>query len=271
MAEHDLNAVAFPRLDDAQLTALGRCPHMTRKHFREGEKLFEDCQLDSSIFVVLSGKVEIVDVSGERPNTIVVHERGQITGEVGQLTGRPTLVVAVARGDCEVYEVSPTALRALLNQCPDIGNVILQAFITQRQMLRESGTFTGLQVIGAYSSRDTFRIRDFLDKNGVPYTWVDTEANPQVNQLLQRFGVTESETPVVGWGNKLILRNPSNRQLADATGLPPSPGAEGIRPGDRWGRTGGTGRRRLRLVGRARHGGPGARRTGRSGRPEYAD
>src|SRR5207249_4378545 len=34
-------------------------------------------------------------------------------------------------------------------------------------------------------------------------------------QLLKRFGVTESDTPVVACGSMLLLRNPSNRELAD--------------------------------------------------------
>jgi hypothetical protein len=29
MAEHDLRAVAFPKLDEAQMAALGRCPLAT--------------------------------------------------------------------------------------------------------------------------------------------------------------------------------------------------------------------------------------------------
>ena len=58
---------------------------------------------------------------------------------MAQLTGSPAVVSAVARGDCEVYEVSPDALRQLLNHHPDLGDIILQAFIARRQLLRESG------------------------------------------------------------------------------------------------------------------------------------
>ena len=31
--------------------------------------------------------------------------------------------------------------------------------------------------------------------------------------------MTEADTPVVAWGRKLLLRNPSNRELAEALGL----------------------------------------------------
>ena len=95
----------------------------------------------------------------------------------------------------------------------------MQAFIARRQLLLGSGSFTGLRVIGSRYSRDTFRVRDFLAKNRVPFTWLDLEADPQVQELLKQFGLAEADTPVVAWGRKLLLRNPSNRELAEALGL----------------------------------------------------
>src|SRR5207237_1069977 len=92
-------------------------------------------------------------------------------------------------------------------------------FLARRQLLRVSGTFTGLRVIGSRHSPDTFRVRDFLAKNRVPFTWLDLEDNPEVDKLLKQFGLTEADTPVVAWGRKLLLRNPSNRQVAEAFGL----------------------------------------------------
>ena len=135
------------------------------------------------------------------------------------MTGSPSLVEAIARRDSEVYELSPDAFRQLLNHHPGIGDVVLQAFIARRQLLREPGNFTGLRVIGSRYSQDTFRIREFLAKNLAPFTWLDLEANPDVNALLKRLGLGEADTPVVALGRKLLLRNPSNRELADALGL----------------------------------------------------
>src|SRR6266850_5648118 len=219
MAENDLRAIAFPKLDEAQLASLERCSLTVLKRYRDGEKLFEAGQRDWNFYVVRSGEVEIVDESGETPKVVTVHQPGEFTGEVGQLTGGPSLVTAIARGDCEVYEVSPAAFRQLLDHNPQLGDIILQAFIARRQLLRELGDFTGLRVIGSRYSQDTFRIRDFLAKNRVLFTWLDLEADPQVNQLLKQFGFTEADTPVVAWGRKLILHNPLNRELAEALGL----------------------------------------------------
>ncbi|HYQ85284.1 MAG TPA: FAD-dependent oxidoreductase, partial [Rubrobacter sp.] len=78
---------------------------------------------------------------------------------------------------------------------------------------------TSLHVIGSRDSRDTFRVRDFLAKNRIPFTSLDLEAGPQVKPVLEQLRVTEVDTPVVAWGRKLLLRNPTNRQLAEALGL----------------------------------------------------
>ena len=144
---------------------------------------------------------------------------GEFTGDVAHLTGRPAVVSAVARSDCEVYEISTEGLRNILNQSPELGDIILQAFIARRQLLRECKDFTGLRVIGSRYSRDTFRVRDFLSKNRVLFTWLDLETEPQVKDLLRRLGLSEADTPVVAWGQKLLMRNPSNRELAEALGI----------------------------------------------------
>ncbi len=219
MAESDLRAVAFPKLDDEQMNALAHCAGAALKRYRDGEKLFEASQANFNFYVVKSGQVAIVDDSEEPPKTITIHGPGEFTGEVAQLTGGPAVVSAVARGDCEVYELSLDTLRKILNLHPNLGDVILQAFLARRQLLCESGQFTGLRVIGSRFSQATFRIRDFLAKNHVPFTWLDLEADPHVKQMLQQLGVSEADTPVVAWGRKLLLRNPSDRDLAEALGL----------------------------------------------------
>jgi thioredoxin reductase (NADPH) len=219
MAEHDLQSIAFPTLDEAQITRLSGCTAAASRSYRDGQTLFAVGDQDMKFFVVTSGEVEIVDSSGDERKTVTVHRQGDFTGDVSHLTGARAVVSAIARGPCEVIEVPGDALRRLLNQCPDLSDIILQAFIARRQLLRQSPDFTGLRVIGSRYSQDTFRVRDFLAKNRVLFTWVDLETDPQVDRLLKQFGMTEADTPVVACGQRLMLRNPSNRQLADATGI----------------------------------------------------
>jgi thioredoxin reductase (NADPH) len=219
MATQDLNAIAFPRLSDEQITKLGRYAGAPTKKFRTGQALFRCGDRDSKFFVIKSGELEVVDESGETPKTIRVIGPGEFTGDVGHLTGSPKVVSGIARSDCEVYEISEDALRQVLNQDPQLSDLILQAFIARRQLMRESGDFTGLRVIGSRYSKDTFRIREFLARNRVLFTWLDLEGDPAVSQVLQQFGVTEADTPIVACAHCVLLRNPSNRDLAEAIGI----------------------------------------------------
>src|SRR5213082_3246306 len=184
-----------------------------------GDALFRAGDRDAMFFVIKSGELEIIDVTGDQPKTIRVQGPGEFTGDVGHLTGSPKVVNAITRSDCEVYEMSEAELRKILNQDPQLGDVILQAFIARRQLMRESPEFTGLRVIGSRYSRDTFRVRDFLAKNRVLFTWLDWEGDPAVKAVLQQFGVTEADTPIVACAHCLVLRNPSNRELAEKIGI----------------------------------------------------
>src|SRR3954451_22726330 len=110
MFDQDLRSAAFPKLDGGRMAALGRCPLTTTRRHGDGEKLFEAGDRDLSFDVIKSGSVEILDESGEQPRSIVVLGPGEFTGDVSQLTGGPAIVTGIARGDTEVYEVSPAAL-----------------------------------------------------------------------------------------------------------------------------------------------------------------
>src|SRR6266481_1953880 len=219
MSENNLRSVAFPTLNEAQINQLASCTDAEAKLYRDGETLFSVGEVNLKFFIVKSGEIEIMDYSGDEPKSVVIHRQGGFTGDVSHLTGLPAVVSGIAKGDCEVYEITGDALRRALNQCPSISDIILQAFIARRQLLRESANFTGLRVIGSRYSPDTFRVRDFLSKNRVLFTWVDVETEPNVDKLLKQFGVTESDTPVVACARMLLLRNPTNRDLAEEIGI----------------------------------------------------
>ena len=219
MVEHTLHSIAFPVLDEAQIAQVANCTTIVPKHHRDGDTLIAVGDRDLKFFIVKSGEIEIIDYSGDEPKTLTVHGKGEFTGDISHLTGTPAIFSAIARGDSEVFEISGEALRHVLNQCPGLSDIILQAFIARRQLLRDSPNFIGLRVIGSRYSPDTFRVRDFLARNRVLFTWVDLETDPQVDRMLKEFGVTEADTPVVACAHMLLLRNPSNQKLADEIGI----------------------------------------------------
>jgi thioredoxin reductase (NADPH) len=216
MADLDMRKVAFPTLDDIHVATLAK--FATRRVLRDGEHLFKAGDREYKFFVVERGAVEIVEHSSGETKRVAWHDRHAFGGDVSLVTGRPALISAVARGDTEVFEISPSDLRRIMSERPALGELLLRAFIARRELLVASD-FQGLRVLGAGSSRDTFRIRDFLARNQVPFTWIDVDHDPQVGALLQSFGLTEADTPVVVFGSEPLLRNPTTRALADLIGV----------------------------------------------------
>src|SRR5262245_50355079 len=101
MAEYDLRSIAFPTLDEAQVTRLSDCTKTVSRSYEDGQTLFAVGDRDFKFFVVTSGEIQIVDYSGEEPKQLTVHRKGQFTGEISQLTGTPAVASAIARHHCE--------------------------------------------------------------------------------------------------------------------------------------------------------------------------
>ena len=87
-------AVAFPKLDDTQVAALDGVG--TRRQLTGGEFLFRTGDTDLSLFVLLSGEVEIFDLRNGQENLVVVSGPRDFVGDVAMLIGGARLSAPVA-------------------------------------------------------------------------------------------------------------------------------------------------------------------------------
>lgn len=207
---------AMLSFDDEQLRIIEKFG--TLKSFKGGQSLVEAGARDPNFYVIYSGHVDGVEFSTGQPQIIWTGGPRELLGDVTFLFGRVSNVALVAKGDVEAFEIIPENLRRIIDQEPKLGNIILSALIARIQAMRDLN-LTPLRMIGSRFSNDAFRIRDFLAKNRVLYTWVDLENDPHVAQMLETLHIIEAETPVVAFGNDWILRNPTNRELAERLGL----------------------------------------------------
>jgi thioredoxin reductase (NADPH) len=208
---------AFPVLTDKQVKAIAE--FASCKTYHDGEVLFKAGETDFKFHVIKSGAIDIIDRSSGEPRVLLTHEQGEFTGDLSNLTGRTSNVDAIAKGETDVYEVCESELHHIISEKPDLSDLILQTFITRARALSENSQFTGLRVIGSRFSIDTFRIRDFLSKNHALYTYFDFAENDEIKTLLKTFKIEESELPVVGYGSDWLLKNPSNREIAEKIGI----------------------------------------------------
>jgi thioredoxin reductase (NADPH) len=207
---------AFPVLTEAQLSRIR--PHSRPRHVRAGEVLFEPGDINFSFFVLLSGGIEISQpgIDGER--SIVKHDAGGFTGEINMISGRRCLVRGRATADGEFLEMSAEELRSLVAKDAELSDIIMRAFVIRRLMLI-SGGFGNLILMGSRHSAKTLELREFLTRNGHPYTFVDLDTDKTSQELLDRFHITLSEIPVVICSGQNVMRNPSIKKLADCLGF----------------------------------------------------
>jgi thioredoxin reductase (NADPH) len=208
---------AFPRLDAKQIAVVAEFAEC--KTYHDGDVLFVAGETDFKFQVIKSGAIKIVDRSSGEAHTILTHEAGEFTGDLANLSGRSSHVDAIAVGETDVYEVCEKELHHIISERPALSDLILQTFIIRANALEQNDAFTGLRVIGTRFSTDTFRIRDFLSKNHVLYTYFDSQTNAEVGLLLKTFNLKETDLPVVGYGQDWLLRNPSNEEIAEKIGI----------------------------------------------------
>jgi thioredoxin reductase (NADPH) len=208
---------AYPRLSDEQILLLSR--YGERERLARGTMLFCEGDRDCGVFVLLDGKVQVLqenDPEGES-RVIAVHGPGRFVGDLSMLTGQAVYVTAVAQTDVEVLELSFDRLKEAVTQDQSLGDLILRAFILRRNIHASLGA--GLRIIGSRYSADTRRLRDFASRNRVPYRWDDLEEDPDAEASVRAFGISPDQTPVVIWKGQAVLRNPSTTELADLLGL----------------------------------------------------
>ena len=183
-----------------------------------GDVLFQEGDRGFSFFVVLEGTVEIVEESRGAPHQVALHHAGEFTGDVDTLSGRASLVTGRAVVDSEVLELTTAALRQAVDALPEIGEIVLKAFLTRRTLLLSEG-FEGIKIVGSRFSPDAHRLRDFATRNAIPFTWIDLESDEQAETLLRQFGVPPSATPVVIGREGRYLANPTIAELGRCAGL----------------------------------------------------
>jgi len=168
--------------------------------------------------VVIEGAVDIVRPIDRREERITVHGPGEFTGEINMLSARRNLVRARALGDGSIVVVDREHLRALVQKDFELSEILMRAFILRRvALIGQAGS--GLVLIGSQHSKQTLAIREFLSRNGQPFTYHELESDPDVQALLDRFDVRVDDVPVIVCETGQVLRNPTIETLASRLGL----------------------------------------------------
>ena len=207
----------FPTLRPAEIERLRRFGDA--RSYPAGEYLVKAGDVSPGVFVLLGGEVAITQHGPLGPDeAIVTHGPGSFVGELGQLSGRPSLVDAQATKPVEALVIPSRRLPDVLVAEAELGESFMRAFILRRVGLLESG-ISGPVIVGQAGDGDVLRLGGFLTRNGHPHRRLDPGTDSCAKTLIERFHIERSELPIVLCPNGVMLRNPSEVQLAGCLGL----------------------------------------------------
>jgi len=206
----------FPVLSEAEIARVSRFGDV--QTYAKGTRLITAGEPGPGMFVVLKGVLAVSQRDGlGHVVPIVQHARGHFMGEVGTLSGKPSLVDGIAQEDLEALLVLPGQLRALIIAEADLGERLVRALILRRVALIEAGA-SGPVLMGQPQSADLLRLQNFLRRNGEPYHVVDASQDASASALMEQYGVAVGE-PLVVCPDGSVLVNPSENTLARCIGM----------------------------------------------------
>ena len=207
---------AFPKLTPEQVERIA--VHGRMRRVEHGEVLVAAGKPTPKFFVITAGTIEALNLTSDGEATVTTILPGQFTGEVTMLSGRRALVTLRVDEPGEVIEVDRDKLLGLVQLDPELSEIFVRSFLLRRAQLIAGG-FGDVVLVGSNHSSDTLRIKEFLTRNAHPYSSIDPDSDQDVQHLLDHFQFSIAEIPVLICRGRTVLRNPTNREIADCLGF----------------------------------------------------
>jgi thioredoxin reductase (NADPH) len=209
------SAQMFPHLTPLQITRLSA--HGRKVSTQKGQVLSEPGD-HPPMCVVLSGSIEIIQPTLVGETLIVVHTPGSFTGDVGTLRAISSVVRMRVREAGEILQIDDAHLRTIVQTDSELSELFMRAFILRRVALITSQS-SDVILLGSTRSAGTLRLQQFLTRNTYPFVNLDIDTDASVRDLLERFHVTVEDLPVVVCRASIVLKNPSNEEVAANLGM----------------------------------------------------
>jgi len=206
----------FPTLTSLQLGRIAA--HGLTRPTQTGDVLIEQGDAAVPFFAVMSGELESVRPSATGDTLVAVSGPGQFMGEVNTVSGRSAMFRLRVSKAGEVAELNHQQLLSLVQTDEELGEILMRAFLLRRADLVAAGV-GDVVLIGSTHSAETLKLKEFLMRNGHPYSYLDLERDPDVEKMLSGFHVATSDIPVVICRGQNVLRNPTNQKLAECLGF----------------------------------------------------
>jgi thioredoxin reductase (NADPH) len=210
-------AQTFPVLSAEEMARIRRFGRPRR--FGDGDRVMQAGKVTAGAYVVLAGAIRVTDRDSHGEDLLIVeHGPGSFSGELSQLSRRPSFVDGVAVGETDTLEIDPDQLHALLVAEAALGEKLMRAMILRRVALIEAGG-GGPVLVGPAQSPDLARLRGFLSRNGIPHQLLDPATDADARTFVARLSAEAGQLPLAICPNGEVLRNPSDEELARCIGM----------------------------------------------------
>ena len=205
----------FPELTARQIGVLKNYGEI--ENFAETTTLFRIGDQKYDFFVVMAGSITIENPADQH-KPITIHKKNEFTGDSGMLSHRISQFNGVAQPKTCVLRISPKQLKKAISAHSDISDILLNAFLLRQETVL-SQYEGGLKLIGTSNSKETYAIRDFMDKNHLWYNFLDVASSKNAEDLLTHFGLTQEDLPILINSEAKLCQNPTLEELARYTGV----------------------------------------------------
>jgi thioredoxin reductase (NADPH) len=207
---------AFPALSNEQWARLQA--YGSAQEVESGALLFGAGEATHDLILVDSGEAEVVRAATARAAEAVVARfgTGRFVGELGLLTGQATYLSSRVSMPGQVHRISPVCFRQLMDEDPDLSDVILRALMARRRH-RGGEAARSIEILGSEMSAGALALRTYAARQQLPHTWVEIDT-PAGAALARAVTAAGADLPVVITPTA-VLRHATPALLAGHLGL----------------------------------------------------
>jgi len=144
----------LPLFADLSLADVAQVFRASRRvHVKAGDLVIEESAPGDSVYLILSGELEITKREGERQVVLAQRVAGESVGEMSLLERTPRTASARALRDSELLEINSEAFRAMLEASPAMATTVLRTIASRLRsteaLLMQSDKLASLGTLAA--------------------------------------------------------------------------------------------------------------------------
>ena len=114
--------------------------------------------------------------------------------------------------------LNPLSSKKSLQSIVISANILLNAFLLRQETVLHKYT-GGIKLIGSGKSKETYELRDFMEKNHIWHTFIDVDQSENAIYLLRYFHLNEDDIPILINHKNEVCKHPSLDDLARSAGI----------------------------------------------------